>query len=254
MVINNGFASFLLSLFRAKSREFLPLRRIQYSPSPPIPELDFWVHPEDDHYLAFKSGDFNRWEEDVLKKFVELARKSNIFLDIGGYGGIYSVIAAKVNANLQIFTAEPNKHMIPILRENLGCENNIEILQFGFSEVCGEAWLVSPRNRRFSSASFVEELNEYINCMYYSKQRIILHSLDCSFLPSKIRDVDLIKVDAEGFETQIICGGTNLLKQKPNLLIESNSNILKVELISLLKTFGYRSFDNFTTDRMFLAY
>ena len=82
----------------------------------------------------------------------------------------------------------------------------------------------------------------------------MLHSLDCSSLPSQIKSVDLIKIDAEGFESQIIRGGTDFFKQKPKLLIESNSDTSKVELISLLRTIGYSNFENFTTDRMFLAY
>lgn len=231
----------------------LPLQRIDYFSD--FFSFKFWVHPNDDHYLAYRNGTLSDWEKDTISCFVMLASKARVFVDIGAYCGIYSVIAKSVNRSLEVIVIEPNKVLLPTLKKNLGGdESTIAILNIALAQTCGGAYLVSPRNNKRSSANFiVQEPNSY-DSLYYAKRKIDIHRLDCDSLPSGIKEVDLIKIDAEGSELSILIGFTSILRErKPVLFLEANSEDTKNELKTFLQSLGYKIFRDFDKERMFVA-
>jgi hypothetical protein len=57
------------------------------------------------------------WESSSRSLFSELAIESNIVLDIGSYTGIYTLIAAKSNKNVETISFEPNPVMFQTLEK-----------------------------------------------------------------------------------------------------------------------------------------
>ena len=60
--------------------------------------------------------------------WVELSKKSNGILDVGANTGIYSLVVAKINLNLQIFAFEPVKRTSALFEKNISINKFKKIL------------------------------------------------------------------------------------------------------------------------------
>ena len=69
----------------------------------------------------------------------------------------------------------------------------------------------------------------------------------------KIKDVSLIKIDAEGYEKEILIGMTNYLKKGINIILENTPSSIKFSK-KFLKSYGYECYsfrnNNFTKNRL----
>ena len=50
---------------------------------------------------------------------------------------------------------------------------------------------------------------------------------------------DIIKIDVEGFEVEVLNGGLNTLNESKNIIIETHSKILQVEVAKILMGLGF---------------
>jgi hypothetical protein len=82
---------------------------------------------------------------------------------------------------------------------------------------------------------------------------IQLHTVD----EFSFEEVDLIKIDVEGFEMKVLKGAENTLKQCQFLMIELNNNSKKyqssnIEIENYLNDFGFRTLINIWPDKVFV--
>lgn len=80
-------------------------------------------------------------------------------------------------------------------------------------------------------------------------QTIEVDRLDTVCMEQNTGKIDFIKIDVEGFEYEVLAGGSEVIKKwKPVLFIELDDNNLKEnnknakELVELLVGFGYDTF------------
>ncbi len=146
-----------------------------------------------------ESGEFFFINEVLAKS------KPKLCIDIGANGGEYSLSLLK-STEAQVIAFEPLPTAFEILKENTQQFSNrikLENLGIGSKE---EELLINYNPNSTEHASFCKEVDEidYLS----NKNQIAAHlvTLDSYFEKNKIKEIDLIKIDVEGFESEVFAG------------------------------------------------
>lgn len=151
-------------------------------------------------------------------------RSEDQFFDIGANVGSYSILAnSHVGANTISF--EPLPATVELLKNNKAINGNngtwrIEMLALGERE--NSLWFTSDR----------DTMNQIVDESYRgNKIKVDVISLDQYCNKHKIIPI-LLKIDAEGFDENVIIGGENTLSNElvKALIIESDTQIVKTKL------------------------
>ncbi|HEY6794176.1 MAG TPA: FkbM family methyltransferase [Kineosporiaceae bacterium] len=162
------------------------------------------------------------YETIELDIFEQLAARSRTIIDVGANIGLYSCLAAQHGpTGSRVVAFEPVPDNVAYLRRNLaenghGVRVRVEAVAVGdrsgdvtIYQVEGDVSIgthsVSARNASDSATSL----------------RVPMACLDEYVAHHGITDVDVVKVDVEGFEAAVLAGAARLLRaQRPTLLIE----------------------------------
>jgi hypothetical protein len=167
------------------------------------------------------------WEINEIKLFRKKIINCDSLIDVGANVGIYSLLGLKVNPSLKnLIAIEPHPETYQILRQNLSIHlmSNVKLhtINKGASELSGFAELT---NTDIPAATRLKNFST--NGSNYNRVEVInLDSLIEFFSQnSKL----FIKIDVEGLEPSIICGGQKLItKFHPKILFELSSQNLKI--------------------------
>lgn len=180
--------------------------------------------PEDDH---------------AVQLFAELARGSDVVLDVGAYTGIFSLVATTVNPDLRAHAFEIVPDVCQALRDN--CERNgvldrVTIHNEGIG--APDTVMIVPAG---SEGSALPDF--YSARMHFgSGVEVSFRSLDSmiDLVPSGSRV--LMKVDVEGTENEVFRHGQRFLGAfRPTVLCEVLHGVADpAELEALLEPQGYR--------------
>lgn len=181
----------------------------------------------------------NGYEIETAILIVRLASDFKVFYDIGSNWGYFSMLlAASPGFSGKIFAFEPNPVSYNDLERTVqqaGLGNRITTLNYGLG--------------RAEETLRLEEVEKYQTGLTRltnngSGRRVPVHTLDSIELPP----ADVIKIDAEGMESDIFLGGVKMLEeQRPFIIFE---NILcfddpnrTLAPLSILRDKGYRLFN-----------
>lgn len=195
-----------------------------------------------DHSIAIKGG-FEDVQIDKLMLMASHASKSlgkdYIFLDIGAYNGLYSMVAAGQNNAKRIIAFEPEGVNRAQLHAQLFLNNlvrKVEVLPIALSNTDGTAFIPfsenkSDGNRGGAGISETERIDD--------AQEVQTVKLDTNFDFSG--ELIVAKVDVEGHELSVVRGGTNMLTQNHCIVqIECfNDGRRRDDLRQELKGMGY---------------
>lgn len=193
---------------------YIPKKRpIQILISSPPVNFEYATDTYDD--LNYESRSFFMDYEVLSRIFFFLASKnSRNVLDIGAYSAIYSITSAKANELCNVYAFEPNPRIAHLALRNIHLNEfskQIHLMPFALSDQSG-----------FNKLYFNESRWENATASLKSKTQIYVEvetkTLDEVFHDSRI---DLIKIDVEGFESEVFRGGIKLLKKfSPIILSE----------------------------------
>jgi len=177
---------------------------------------------------------FNDWEFVSRHFFVSIAADCGLILDVGAYTGVYSIETAIQNPHCIINSYEPNPEIFLNLQKNVetnALSSRIKLSQLALGHKNEISNLYIPDDRPGSSKAT-------LNTKSLKYSRIHVSTLDELYFA---KFINLIKIDIEGYETEVFEGGQNVLSQfKPIILAEANSqNELKRQQATLSK-YGYR--------------
>ena len=193
---------------------------------------------EDQTFKFCFRGDYGDFFSNFLKKI----DSQFVFIDIGANQGLYSIIAGK-NSNCQkIYSVEPQKKILKVLKKNFEINNitRYEVLPYAISNVKSKAKLVKYK---YHSGKGSLKQNEIISENHFEK----IETIDSNFL-KEIFNSSLnyvIKIDVEGHEDIVI---NEILKVKhlnKNSVIfyEVNTNWVDPKFIEeVLKKSGFKYF------------
>lgn len=200
-------------------------------------------------YLIKDDSHFTKWFKNDWGKTIRFPFSSHInsgmcVIDIGANVGLYSrAIEDIIGESGQLYSFEPMPLAFYCLCRNVKLPKT-KVFPLGLSDYCcKERLYISQPNY---GASFISSRsNNYsLNPNNEDDLEIALVSLDS--IMGMISAVDVIKIDAEGFEPFILKGATNLImRDRPKLIIESNRIMLRRQsetperLIEIIKSLNY---------------
>jgi FkbM family methyltransferase len=232
------------------------LARVPYIPFPvrlrvsPSQEIDFWWSQIVPYYDANR-GFFDYWGDDIgdLRFLWNVLAPGMVFVDIGAYHGIYSVVAGnKLRRDGTVFAFEPSPREYRRLRVHLRWNRlsmaRPEMLAIGAETSKNTFFQVSAgdttRNglRAPASRDAVSEIP--VNVV----------SLDEYVNGRNIERIDVIKLDVEGGEIDALRGGAKVFgKLRPILICEVLDATTQAwgydarEIIKALQDYDYDWFD-----------
>lgn len=189
-----------------------------------------------DHYLYFGIADAN------YSSIESNIRNASVILDIGANIGTTSLYFASMNQQAQILAFEPHPQTFARAKENveLNLFKNIDLVNIGLGEKKEKVKLyeVNVNNPGMNRILQVEK--------DYPFKLIAVEKLDDFLQDKNIAEVNLIKLDVEGFEISVLKGAEKTIRaNKPLLFIELDDDNLRenggdaAAMIQLLVSFGY---------------
>lgn len=150
--------------------------------------------------------------------------KGDVVFDVGCATGLWSIPAMKAGAYVYAFDPDPLA-----IRTFCGnaVHNGFTAGDFSIRNVAigarnDDAW--SIRDAWLNMGVPFSVIADYVSRLDFGGRMVKLRRLD-HFERNTTR-LDWIKIDVEGFEYDVICGATGLLKKyHPKLIVENHSNI-----------------------------
>ena len=195
-----------------------------------LPSGEFITLPIANHFASevFVTGADVDWGSERL--FYALLARKGAFLDIGAHIGYYSLYM--LPRTQLTFCFEPDPRVRGFLEKNVAAKRNAQIMCCAVSEKPGTARFTLERDAAISHLSVGNEEGENII-------DVEVVTID-SFVRERELKVEAIKIDVEGFDTAVISGALNVLKeQQPLVLTEAKADGV---LFKILRGVAYRIF------------
>jgi FkbM family methyltransferase len=203
----------------------------------------FWFPDYDSHFPKMlnksmvKDG-VARYQYRARDAAIAMCNQKRICLDIGANVGLWS--CDLVRSFEHVIAFEPVVEFIECFKKNVTSNNyTMHQIALGRTESVVEMNIVQGNTG-----------HSHINQQSIGKGTIPLKTLD-SF---GLLNVDMIKIDVEGFEGEILAGAIETIKKnKPILVIEQQkheyqNDINETPAIKILENWGYRVVDQFSKD------
>lgn len=152
------------------------------------------------------------WDDYQTTIIKNILKQGDIAIDIGAHIGYYTLLFAKlVGPSGKVYSFEPEIHNFKLLKQN------IEANKFDNIHVYKKA-VASKKSYR---TLYIHRTNTGDNRLFYSpgfskKVSVETVSLD-HFLGSKLKAVNFMKVDIQGFEFRALQGMKDLITKNPSL-------------------------------------
>ena len=197
----------------------------------------FWVPSNDIHIEQWKSGQpFT--QNKCLLKFLDYCntknKNFNTVIDIGAWCGTWAKAIEPYAKKAIAF--EPDETHFECLQRNctINCDPRMEAVGAEIKEI-------SLTEDDFTQAKRIDK-----------QGNIKMTTLD----NMNYQDVDLIKIDVEGYEMEVLKGATKTLESVQYLMIELNNNTKKygssnVEIEKHLSSLGYKLLMDQWPDKVF---
>lgn len=189
-----------------------------------------WVH--DKYGISFSEDTPGKsllevYFEEIYTKFNGfIPRQDDVVFDVGSQYGDFALLCSIYFKSARVICFEPYSENFNILEKNINlnsCTNiSINGCAVGKKEGISRIYLSGDMGTKNGSGKFED---------------VKVVKLD-SFIQEK---VTLLKIDAEGFELDVLEGAVETLKtQKPRIILETHSIELKKKCLSFLSNYGYR--------------
>lgn len=187
------------------------------------------------------------------KVFVKLAKRSDLFFDIGANIGYYSLVAKIFNPKIKVHGFEPlpsaNKYFK--INVELNKLNDIDVHEVALTNFNGTARFFSNLNPRFPNEkdhlygdnSLNSEATGNIKKIEFDVRTQTLDSFVSEKLESS-QKIDLIKLDTEGTENLVLEGAYNVLSHhRPIIMCEVIKGFIERELEKILLDHQYKFYE-----------
>ncbi|HWR78176.1 MAG TPA: FkbM family methyltransferase [Thiobacillus sp.] len=180
------------------------------------------------------------WFEDEIKFLRHLIQPGQRVIDIGANYGVYTLAMAKlVGPTGRVWAFEPASSTANLLATSIATNNfsHVVLVRSALSSATGTAQLSLNEN---------SELNELVRSEQFvgASETVPLVTLDASMDSYGWKDIDFMKIDAEGEEANILRGGANFLAtESPLIQYEIKAgNDLHLDLVRQFSEVGYQSY------------
>ncbi|PIZ06932.1 MAG: hypothetical protein CO068_13565 [Flavobacteriaceae bacterium CG_4_9_14_0_8_um_filter_34_30] len=182
--------------------------------------------------------------------FMKLIKKMSCFFDVGASIGYYSILGAKINPDLKVYSFEPSIGPMIYLSENIkinNFEDRINVNVVALSDKIGKIDFYEVFNNKYSSVynlSGEHNLGTKSN-LKVNKTLVESNTLDNFIKQNNIGKIDLIKLDTEGCEDLILKASTETIKRDhPIIICEVLFNKIEDSLELIMNNLGYEFYNH----------
>lgn len=198
-----------------------------------------WLHPFEGAKSITNSN---------INFYRKLARPGGFIVDIGAHTGDTTVpMALAVGKEGSVLALEPNKYVYKILEKNASLNKvhtNIIPVCFAATSEDGD-FVFNYSDASFNNGGFLSTIhvkdhhhNYTLNVAGKNLEKYLLNNFS-----KQLDKLDLIKVDAEGYDKEILKTIPEILKRyKPNLMVECYKRLdenERYELFDIIHAYGY---------------
>ncbi len=173
--------------------------------------------------------------------FLRIVNKNSLFVDIGANIGGYTIRGCKLGA--RVIAIEPDLDNFSILEENLRINNlNAKLFNVALGSKAGYLPLLAPAKYSTGTLSLVRGniLRGYVKVM----------QLDELIIPILDGEIELIKIDVEGFEIEVLRYAKETLRRTKYIMIEILPKSRK-EVFRMLEKQGFYLIDMMKNNFLF---
>lgn len=168
-------------------------------------------------------------------------------LDVGGHHGQFTLFALERFPQAQVVTFEPQAEGVAKIRQAVGGDARVRILNYALSDSAGKAELhISKRSDSSSLLPIGEgQTTAYPGTEEATTELIELETLD-ALLPDPPKGPVLLKIDVQGAELSVLRGAEQTLKSVDAIFVECSfvelyeGQALANEVIEFLAERGFR--------------
>jgi len=177
--------------------------------------------------------DLRHWETGTHRVLFGLARGAGVFVDVGAYSGLYTLLACLADRRLRAVAFEPNPRKLPQLACHVavnGLAHRVRIVGEALGERPGTATLAIPSDDSAASLRAAAAGERSV--------RVPVTTGDARLrgLP-----VGLVKIDVEGREAEVLRGMAGLLRaRRPHVIAECLEPGALARVWHTLSGLGYR--------------
>ncbi len=209
-----------------------------------IGEVEYtqWLHPSDKPKKVTSTN---------IRFYQRLARPGSMIIDVGAHTGDTSVpMALAVGKDGVVLALEPNRYVYKILEKNAQLNpalTNIIPLCVAATEKPGE-FEFNYSDASFCNGGFLSQIEKQRHGHPYTLQvqginlQRLLQQQYAEYLPK----LDLLKIDAEGYDKEILKTIPEILSNyRPNLMVECYKRLNgaeRSELYNVITQYGYQLF------------
>ena len=208
-----------------------------------IDRLNYYLKRKGAILVGFPNSELKR-RKAILNQF-----KINKVLDVGANVGQYAKDIRELNFEGDIISFEPIKHVFNLLEKNQKNDYHSKCENYALGDFDGETQINIAGNSAVSS-SILEMLPAHLesapNSKYIKTEKITVKKLDSIFnLFCTVKDNVYLKIDAQGFEKNILEGGEYSLNKIKVLQIELSlmplykDSINYLDMIDFLNSKGF---------------
>lgn len=194
---------------------------------------------------------FGKFEYEITKFALDLnLNKFKKIIDIGANFGVQTLQFARAFKESQIFSFEPTNYAFDKFKDNLSVNpslsNRVFLDKYFISndEISLPKKIYSSWDLFIKNGNFHEQHNGHMGLLkkIEGAKRI---SLDDYTEKKKIKKVDFIKLDVDGYELFVLKSGQNFLKTSPPIFMELAPYLYRErgysfeELIDFLRSYNY---------------
>lgn len=195
--------------------------------------------PQDD-YVGRSIKYFGDLDKKITWVVNQTLQPGDTALDIGANLGLVSFkMRARVGKTGRVISFEPQPRMTGYLEKSIahnGIEN-LHLQKVGLGDTPGTLRLSIPQGNA-GAASFATEGGAHV-------EDVPVTTLDAVHAEQRLSEVQLIKVDVEGFEPQVFAGGKRFFAEvKPKVVVFEENRKSKdlPDSIQIIQSYGYDVF------------
>jgi FkbM family methyltransferase len=156
-----------------------------------------------------------------LKKLIKSIDLKTV-IDIGASYGDFMSLIQESKKSIQFYGFEPIYEVFNCLKERFKLEDNFKLYNLALGDFDG---VVEFNENDYTYSSSILSIGEiHMNAFPYTKKfkksEVQIACLDSVFKHKNFERPILIKVDVQGYEEQVICGGKNTFMQADFVIIE----------------------------------
>jgi FkbM family methyltransferase len=198
---------------------------------------DGWMlYNKNDSYIGASIRKYGEWSHGEMELFQQLLAEGSYVIEVGANIGSHTLGMSKlVGPTGKIYAYEPQRIVFQTLCANMAINSRTNVYCFEKAASSKQDTITLPEIDYSQYGNFgAISIDQYTTGMPVD---VVALDDDLTDLPR----LDLLKVDAEGMESQVLSGSSVLIsKHKPILYVENDRADKSQELIELIQSMDYR--------------